>query len=98
MLKANFHRYAVPGVLALIGLVAATPISLAQLAGSATINGTVTDASGAAVAGVTITLHQTETSADRKTETNDPSLQYERRGLPARQTYSAIPVPLAPLW
>src|SRR6516225_201305 len=74
MLKPNFRRYAVRVGFALIGLIAAAPTLLAQLAGSATINGTVTDASGATVSGVTITLHQTGTGADRKTETNDSGL------------------------
>jgi hypothetical protein len=66
MLKPNFRRYAVRVGFALIGLIAAAPTILAQLAGSATINGTVTDASGATVSGVTITLHQTGTGADRE--------------------------------
>jgi outer membrane receptor protein involved in Fe transport len=74
MLKPSFRRYAVQVGLALIGLVAAVPTLLAQLAGSATINGTVTDTSGAVVPGVTITIHHTETGADRKTETSDAGL------------------------
>jgi Carboxypeptidase regulatory-like domain len=59
---------------ALIALAASAPSSVAQLAGSGTINGTITDASGAVVPAVTITIHSVETGADRKTQSNDAGL------------------------
>lgn len=47
---------------------------MAQLAGSASINGTVTDASGAVVPGVSITLRETSTGFERRTESNDAGI------------------------
>jgi hypothetical protein len=44
---------------------------MAQLAGSGTINGAVTDASGAVVPGVDITIRNTDTGIERKTQTTD---------------------------
>jgi hypothetical protein len=44
---------------------------LAQLSGSGTINGSVTDASGAVVPAADITIHNTDTGIDRKTRTTD---------------------------
>jgi len=48
--------------------------ALCQLAGSATINGTVTDPSGSVVPGAAITIRNTDTGIERKTETSDAGI------------------------
>jgi len=70
---------------ALILLPCATA-AFAQLSGSGTINGTVTDASGSAVPAVAVTIRQTDTGAERRTETNGAGL-YNAAFLPPG-TYS----------
>ena len=76
MTKLYFRRHTVQVGLALLGFVAGAPALLAQSAGSATINGLVTDPSGAVVAAVDITIHQIETGADRQTQTNGDGLYH----------------------
>ncbi|HXK06833.1 MAG TPA: TonB-dependent receptor [Verrucomicrobiae bacterium] len=46
----------------------------AQLAGSATITGTVTDATGAVVPGADLTIRNTDTRIERKTQTSDAGI------------------------
>ncbi len=61
------------GALALLWLLA--PVrGLAQNAGSATITGTVTDASGAVVPAAGVTVRNTDTGIERKTQTSDAGL------------------------
>src|SRR5881397_2238347 len=67
-----------------IGLAATATSSLAQT--TASIKGTVTDASGAAVAGAKITVKNASLGIERTTETND-SGDYEVPALPPG-TYS----------
>jgi hypothetical protein len=55
-------------------LFVAAPVAFGQLAGSGTINGTIVDPSGSVVPGVTVTIHNSETGVDRKTESNDAGL------------------------
>ena len=45
--------------------------ALAQTAGSATITGTMTDPSGSVVPGAAVTIRNTDTGTERKTETSD---------------------------
>src|SRR5271157_6436169 len=45
-----------------------------QLAGSATITGTLTDPSGAFVPGASVTIHNTDTGIDRKIESNEAGI------------------------
>jgi hypothetical protein len=61
-----FKLLVVPALLALSGGVA-----LAQLSGSGTITGTITDPSGAAVPGASVTIRNTDTGIERKIESND---------------------------
>jgi hypothetical protein len=53
-----------------ISLIALTGVALAQTA-TGTINGTITDAKGAAIAGVSVTVHNDETGLDTPEKTND---------------------------
>ena len=48
--------------------------AFSQLAGSATITGTVTDPSGSVVPGAMVTIRDTDTGIERKTETSDAGL------------------------
>jgi len=48
--------------------------ALCQLAGSATINGTVTDPSGSVVPGAAVAIRNTDTGIERKTETSDAGI------------------------
>jgi outer membrane receptor protein involved in Fe transport len=59
----------------LLALLIASPNhAYAQLSGSATITGTVTDPSGAVVPGADVTIHNTDTGIERKTVTSDAGL------------------------
>ncbi|MGA2149366.1 MAG: TonB-dependent receptor, partial [Bryobacteraceae bacterium] len=49
-------------------------VAFGQLAGSATITGTITDASGAVVPGAAVDIRNTDTGIERKTETNDAGI------------------------
>src|SRR5271157_3952335 len=62
-------------VLSLLALLAvfAGP-AFPQLAGSATITGTLTDPSGAFVPGASVTIHNTDTGIDRKIESNEAGI------------------------
>ena len=48
--------------------------AFAQLSGSAAISGTVLDASGSVVPAVAVTIRNTETGAERKTQSNDAGI------------------------
>jgi len=74
MVRPQFFRHTLCIGLALFGLLAGAPQARAQSAGSATINGSVTDQSGAFVPGAAITIHNIATGVDRKTESNDAGL------------------------
>ncbi|MGB7721134.1 MAG: carboxypeptidase-like regulatory domain-containing protein, partial [Bryobacteraceae bacterium] len=56
--------------LAVVLVVLAAPAA-AQLAGSATITGTLTDPSGAFVPGASVTIRNTDTAIERKIESNE---------------------------
>jgi hypothetical protein len=59
----------------LLSLLAAVPNrGFSQLAGSGTINGTVTDASGAVVPAVDVIVRNTDTGVERKTQTTDAGI------------------------
>jgi outer membrane receptor protein involved in Fe transport len=71
--------------------------AFAQLAGSATITGTVRDPSGSSVPGASVTIHNTDTGIDRKIDTNEAGLYvapflppgpYEVRA--AKEGFSAV--------
>src|SRR5205823_14451901 len=53
------------------GSIALTPSLLAQSAGTGAVTGTVTDASGAVIPGVTVTLTSTDTNQTRTTITGE---------------------------
>ena len=64
-------------------LVALSPSKmLAQMAGSGSVGGTVTDPSGAAVAGATVTLTDTSTNAPRTSTTNEAGRYFVANVLP----------------
>jgi hypothetical protein len=65
-----------------MGLILCAATAGAQESGSATINGTVTDPSGALVSGAKITATQTDTRAQRTTQTSSAGL-YSLSALPA---------------
>ncbi len=48
--------------------------ALAQLSGSGSINGSVTDASGSVVPAVAVTIRNTDTGTERKTQSNDAGI------------------------
>lgn len=57
------------------GLLTLSPSpAFAQLAGSATITGTITDPSGGVVPAANVTLRNTDTGIERKTQTNDAGI------------------------
>jgi Carboxypeptidase regulatory-like domain/TonB dependent receptor len=59
----------------MLAAVAGLPTSVfGQLSGSASITGTVKDATGAIVPAATVAIRNTDTGADRKTETNDAGI------------------------
>jgi hypothetical protein len=49
-------------------------VAFAQLSGSATITGTVTDPAGGVIPGATVTVRNADTGVERKTETTDAGL------------------------
>ena len=55
-------------------LIGFASVAFGQLAGSATITGTITDASGAVVPGAAVDIRNTDTGIERKTETNDAGI------------------------
>src|SRR5579864_7833852 len=55
----------------IIAAALSSALAFAQLSGSGTITGTVTDPSGAAVPAAAITIHNVDTGIDRKIESND---------------------------
>lgn len=59
---------------AVLLLVSCTTPAFAQLSGSGTINGTVTDATGSVVPAVAVTIRNTDTGVERKTESNEAGL------------------------
>jgi len=58
-------------LLVIAALIAVTPSLLAQSAGTGALTGTVTDASGGVVPGVTVTLTSTDTNQTRDTITRE---------------------------
>ena len=76
-MRSTIRRHVFPTALWLaLGLAAALfpERAAAQLAGSGTINGAVTDATGAVVPAVDITIRNTDTGIERKTETSDAGI------------------------
>ena len=72
MRLSNLQPRPVSAALAVLAMLAVLPYrASAQLAGSGAINGTVTDASGAAVPGADVTIRNTDTGIERKTLTTD---------------------------
>ena len=68
----NFVRKSLAVSSLLLAVLATLPErGMAQLAGSGTINGTVTDATGAIVPAAGITIRNTDTGIERKTQTTD---------------------------
>ena len=66
-----FQKFAVLCIaLAAVLVVLAAPAA-AQLAGSATITGTLTDPSGAFVPGAAVTIRNTDTAIERRIESNE---------------------------
>jgi hypothetical protein len=68
------RRSVAPVFLALVLLAFLPGRGVSQTAGSATITGTVTDASGAVVPAVDITVKNTETGIERKTQTSEAGI------------------------
>jgi len=66
-----FYKLLLPGVAALIVLACLSSVAYAQMAGSATITGVVNDPSGAVVPSAAITIRNTDTGVERKTETSE---------------------------
>src|SRR5207302_6312637 len=58
-------------LLVIAALMALTPSLLAQSAGTGALTGSVTDASGAVIPGVTVTLTSTDTNQTRSTITGE---------------------------
>src|SRR5579883_2763669 len=71
---ASFDRLPPILSLAVSFLIFLSGRAFSQGAGSATITGTVTDASGASVPGAEVTIRNTDTGIERKTQTSDAGL------------------------
>src|SRR5262245_15532548 len=65
-----------------LGIILSAMSAIAQESGTATINGTVTDPSGGLIAGAKVTATQTDTGAQRTTQTSSAGL-YSRSALAA---------------
>ncbi|HWD00364.1 MAG TPA: TonB-dependent receptor [Candidatus Sulfopaludibacter sp.] len=74
MHKRLFHRLPAAFAILLAMLISTPKTALCQTAGSATITGTVTDPSGSVVPAAAITIHNTDTGIERKTETSDAGI------------------------
>src|ERR1700733_12117111 len=61
-------------LLSIFLLVLVTGAAFAQMSGSGTITGTLTDPSGAVVPGAAVTLRDTDTGIERKTQTNEAGI------------------------
>ena len=70
----DFRRSCLSLCLAISFLIFLSGRAFSQGAGSATITGTVTDASGASVPGAEVTIRNTDTGIERKTQTSDAGL------------------------
>ncbi|HLH15821.1 MAG TPA: carboxypeptidase regulatory-like domain-containing protein [Bryobacteraceae bacterium] len=70
----DFRRSCLSLCLAVSFLIFLSGRAFSQGAGSATITGTVTDASGASVPGAEVTIRNTDTGIERKTQTSDAGL------------------------
>src|SRR3954464_1342319 len=66
----------------IVGILLCTTPAIAQESGGATINGTITDPSGALIAGAKITATQTATGAQRTTQSSNAGV-YNLSALPA---------------
>ena len=66
-----FRKFAVPCIAVLALLVVLSTPAFAQLAGSATITGALTDPSGASVPGASVVARNTSTGMEHASETND---------------------------
>jgi len=71
MTRVQLSGYSLWILLVIAALTAATPSLLAQSAGTGALTGTVTDASGGVVPGVTVTLTSTDTNQTRDTITRE---------------------------
>ena len=71
MTSVQVPRYWFSILLVIAALIALTSSLLAQSAGTGAMTGTVTDSSGAIVAGVTVTVTNTETNQTRTTTTSE---------------------------
>ncbi len=70
----DFRRSCLSLCLAISFLIFLSGRAFSQGAGSATITGTVTDASGASVPGAEVTIRNTDTGIERKTQTSEAGL------------------------
>jgi len=71
MTRVQLSGYSLWILLVIAALTAVTPSLLAQSAGTGALTGTVTDASGGVVPGVTVTLTSTDTNQTRDTITRE---------------------------
>ena len=71
MTRVQLSGYSLWILLVIAALIAVTPSLLAQSAGTGALTGTVTDASGGVVPGVTVTLTSTDTNQTRDTITRE---------------------------
>jgi hypothetical protein len=71
MTRAQLSGYSLSILLVIAALMALTPSLLAQSAGTGALTGTVTDATGAIIPGVTVTLTSTDTNQTRSTITSE---------------------------
>src|SRR2546430_7198898 len=71
MTRVQLSGYSLWILLVIAALTAVTPSLLAQSAGTGALTGTVTDASGGVIPGVTVTLTSTDTNQTRDTITRE---------------------------
>ncbi|HYR84906.1 MAG TPA: carboxypeptidase-like regulatory domain-containing protein, partial [Terriglobia bacterium] len=71
MTRIQLSGYSLWILLMIAALIALTPSLLAQSAGTGALTGTVTDATGAIIPGVTVTLTSTDTNQTRSTITSE---------------------------
>src|SRR5207247_3151050 len=71
MTSVQLSGYRLSILLVIAALMAHTPSLLAQSAGTGALTGTVTDASGGVIPGVTVTLSSTDTNQTRSTTSGE---------------------------